>query len=262
MTPVRLGAVGYLNARPMVFGLEQSPLFTIRYDVPSECVRLLHAGDIDVGLVSSIEYLRGDGYQIVPDLAITSRGPVLSVALYTSRPMRDVRSIVMDTSSRTSVALVRVLCARLFRIDPVITSSGPDLSAMLTQGDAALVIGDNALLWNPADIEKIDLGDAWTGLTGLPFVWALWAGRADILGPREVAALKAARDAGASQPDAIAQAFFQDPAEQAVGARYLRDNIKYHLGADERAGLETFYHYAGEIGIAPAFEIGERLRFY
>lgn len=275
MTPVRLGAVGYLNARPMVFGLEQSPLFTIRYDVPSECVRLLHAGDIDVGLVSSIEYLRGDGYRIVPDLAITSRGPVLSVALYTSRPMRDVRSIVMDTSSRTAVALVRVLCARLFRIDPIITSSGPDLSAMLTQGDAALVIGDNALLWNPADVrlmpdvtgatrsvEKIDLGDAWTRLTGLPFVWALWVGRADILGLHEVAALRAARDAGAAQPDAIATAFFQDPAEQAVGARYLRDNIKYHLGPDERAGLETFYHYAGEIGIAPAFEMGERLRFY
>jgi chorismate dehydratase len=275
MTPVRLGAVGYLNARPMVFGLEQSPLFTVRYDVPSECVRLLHAGDIDIGLVSSIEYLRGDDYRIVPDLAITSRGPVLSVALYTARPIRDVRSIVMDTSSRTSVALVRVLCARLFRIEPVITSSGPDLSAMLTEGDAALIIGDNALLWDPADvqlkpdatstqrsIEKIDLGEAWTGLTGLPFVWALWAGRAGALGSKEVAALRAARDAGAAQPEAIARAFFQDAAEQALGARYLRDNIKYHLGPDERAGLEAFYHYAGEIGIAPAFEVGQALRFY
>jgi chorismate dehydratase len=262
MTPVRLGAVGYLNARPMVYGLERSPLFTVRYDVPSECVRLLHAGEIDLGLVSSIEYLRGHEYRIVPDLAITSRGAVLSVALYSGRPMRDVRSIVMDTSSRTSAALVRVLCARLFRIEPVITSSGPDLGAMLTVGDAALIIGDNALLWNPPNIEKIDLGEAWTGLTGLPFVWALWAGRAGALGAREIAALRAARDAGAAQPDTIAKAFFRDAAEQALGARYLRDNIKYHLGPDERAGLEAFYHYAGEIGIAPAFEVGQPFRFY
>ena len=107
MTPVRLGAVGYLNARPLVFGLDRSPRFDLRYDLPSECARLLHAGDVDVGLIPSIEYLRGDSYRIVPDLAITSSGPVRSVALFTTRPIGDVRSILMDTSSRTSVALVQ-----------------------------------------------------------------------------------------------------------------------------------------------------------
>ena len=76
MTPVRLGAVGYLNARPLVFGLDRCPRFTLRYDLPSECARLLHAGDIDLGLIPSIEYLRGDSYRIVPELAIASRGPV------------------------------------------------------------------------------------------------------------------------------------------------------------------------------------------
>ena len=146
--PVRLGAVGYLNARPLVFGLDRSPRFTLRYDLPSECARLLQAGDIDLGLVPSIEYLRDDAYRIVPDLAITSCGPVTSVALYTRRPIGDVRSIVMDTSSRTSVALVRVLCARLFNIQPAIEARRPDLDAMLANGDAALVIGDNALLWD------------------------------------------------------------------------------------------------------------------
>ena len=126
MTRVRLGAVGYLNARPLVFGLERSPRFDLRFDVPSKCAELLHERRIDVGLIPSIEYLRHpagaapDGaaaYRIVPDLAIASRGPVASVALFTTRPMPDVRSIAMDTSSRTSVALVRVLCARHFRID-------------------------------------------------------------------------------------------------------------------------------------------------
>ena len=284
---IRLGAVGYLNARPLVFGLDRSPRFDLRYDLPSECARLLHAGDVDVGLIPSIEYLRGDSYRIVPDLAITSSGPVRSVALFTTRAMKDVRSIVMDTSSRTSVALVRVLCARLFKIQPVIESSGPDLDAMLQRGDAALIIGDKALLAETdtvrrpasagsarrpgragADAEsgkadsilKIDLGDAWTSMTGLPFVWAFWAGRADTLRGDDVAALRAARDAGVEQAEAIAREYFREtPQHRDMGAEYLRDNIKYYLGGNERAGLELFYRYAGEIGVAPPTS---GLRFY
>jgi len=124
---VRLGAVGYLNARPLVWGLERSLRFLLRFDVPSTCASLLHDGAIDIGLIPSIEYLRGGPYAIVPDLAIASRGPVASVLLFTSRPIRDVRSIAMDVSSRTSVALVRVLCAQLFKINPKIEPAGPDL---------------------------------------------------------------------------------------------------------------------------------------
>jgi chorismate dehydratase len=272
MTPVRLGSVGYLNARPLVFGLDRSPRFNLRYDLPSECARLLHAGDIDLGLVPSIEYLRGDSYRIVPDLAIASRGPVASVALFAKRSMPDVRSIVMDTSSRTSVALVRVLCARLFKIEPAIEAHSPDLNAMLARGDAALIIGDKALVWDPdtvrlkpdttyEKIQKIDLGEAWTSMTGLPFVWAFWAGRAGLLTADDIAALQAARNAGVSQSDAVAREYFRDaPEHRDLGARYLRDNIKYYLGADERAGLELFYRYAIEIGVVPPTTGG--LRFY
>lgn len=264
MTPVRLGAVGYLNARPLVFGLDRSPRFDLRYDLPSECARLLHAGDIDLGLIPSIEYLRGDSYRIVPDLAIASCGPVASVALFTTRPMPDVRSIMMDTSSRTSVALVRVLCARLFKIDPAIEAHGPDLDAMLDWGDAALIIGDNALVWargdSRRDIQKIDLGEAWTSMTGLPFVWAFWAGPAGVLSADDVSALQAARDAGIQQSDAIGREYFRDaPQHRDLGARYLRDNIKYYLGAEERAGLALFYRYAAEVGVVPATN---DLRFY
>ncbi len=97
MARVRLGAVEYLNARPLVYGLDDSPRFSLRFDVPSRCADLLHAGDIDLGLIPSIEYLRGPvPYAIVPGLAIASRGPVASVALYTRREPRDVRSIAMD----------------------------------------------------------------------------------------------------------------------------------------------------------------------
>src|SRR5438093_7244253 len=126
--PVRLGAVAYLNARPLVYGLEGMPRFDLRFDLPARCAALLHERAIDVGLIPSIEYLRGGPYRIAPDLAIASRGPVASVALYTTRPIADVRSIALDTSSRTSVALASVLCARRFRIRPALESRAPDLA--------------------------------------------------------------------------------------------------------------------------------------
>jgi chorismate dehydratase len=265
MTPVRLGAVGYLNARPLVFGLDRDPRFEIRYDVPSRCASLLHESAIDVGLIPSIEYQRGADFRIVPDLASASSGQVASVALYTAKPMTDVRTIAMDTSSRTSVALVRVLCARLYHIQPAIEARGPDLADMLARCDAALIIGDNALFHDPPArpangedaaraagpaITKIDLGETWTGMTGLPFVYAFWAGRPDALTADGVSALQGARDAGVARPDELAQAYFSDrPERQAVAARYLRDNIRYHLGGEERAGLELFYRYAAEAGV-------------
>src|SRR5512134_3579848 len=107
MKPIHLGSVGYLNARPLVYGLElRSDLFTVRFDVPSKCAALLHEGSIDVGMIPSIEYLRGPGYLIVPGLAIASNGPVASVALFSTTPVEQVRSIAVDTSSRTSSALL------------------------------------------------------------------------------------------------------------------------------------------------------------
>ena len=282
MRQIRLGAVAYLNARPLVFGLDRSPRFALRYDVPSECARRLHEGAIDLGLIPSIEYVNDAGYRIVPDVAVASRGPVASVALFATRPVRDLRSIAMDTSSRTSAALVRVLCARLFKIQPEIVAMAPDLHAMLRRYDAAVLIGDNALLLEtgtlqldpdtavePAAtkeaavetrVEKVDLGEAWTTLTGMPFVWAFWAGRPAALTAEEACALQEARDEGVRHPDAIARSYFPgSPERQALAARYLRDNIKYYLGAEERAALEQFYRYAAEGGVVSRTEI---LRFY
>ena len=261
---VRLGAVGYLNARPLVYRLDQSPNFSLRFDIPARCAELLHAGDIDVGLIPSIEYLRGGPFAIVPGLAIASRGPVTSVMLYTTRPIEAVRSIAMDTSSRTSVALVRVLCAKLFKIQPALEPLGPDLNAMLSRCDAALMIGDNALFQSPvisrqSPVEVIDLGQAWTGLTGLPFVYAFWAGKPGVLTAAHVKELQDARDRGLAEAETVAREYLKDaPERQALGARYLRDNIKYYFGDDEQAGLELFYRYAAEIGVAPA----GTLRFY
>jgi chorismate dehydratase len=271
---VRLGAVGYLNARPLVHGLERNPAFSVRYDVPSECARLLHEGTIDLGLIPSIEFLRGGPYSIVPDLAIASNGAVASVALYTTRSVSDIRSIALDTDSRTSVALVRVLCARVFKVKATFTTHAPDLKAMLEVCDAALIIGDNALFsetrapragdGRPVEplenVQKIDLGSAWKEMTGLPFVYAFWAGRAKAVGTSEVSVLQRARDVGLTQAEAISREYFpQSPERQAIGARYLRDNIKYFLGETEQAGLRAFYRYAAEVGAVPS---AAELSFY
>ena len=301
MTRVRLGAVGYLNARPHVFGLDRIPRFALRFDVPSQCAALLHDGEVDVGLIPSIEYLRGN-YAIVPDVAIASRGPVSSVMLYTTRPIGEVRSIALDTSSRTSVALTRVLCAREFHIQPRFEPHGPDLESMLAHNDAALIIGDQALfadtspftvhgrqltaLQEPSTaslqrstdsqdstdcqlstvncelpaLERIDLGEVWTRMTGLPFVYAFWAGRPEALTPHDVLVLQQARDAGVDRIGEICRQNFPGaPARQEVGARYLRDNIKYHLGPAERAGLELFHRYAAEAHVVTE---SRELRFY
>lgn len=261
MSRVSLGAVGYLNARPLVSGLDASPRFALRFDVPSRCADLLHQGSIDVGLIPSIEYHgtsgsgTADEYRIVPDLAIASRGPVASVMLYARRDIADVRSIALDTSSRTSVALTRVLCANALRISPRFEPQGPDLRAMLDRADAALLIGDNALFLEDETLEHmsvnvIDLGETWTRTTGLPFVWAFWAGRPAALTADDVRALAAARDDGVARMEELARDYSPgDARRQALGARYLRDNIRYHLGEDERAGLELFYRYALETGV-------------
>lgn len=259
---VRLGAVGYLNARPLVYGLERDAEFDVRYDIPSECARLLHARDTDIGLIPSIEHLRGPRpYTLVPGAAVTSRGPVASVAVYTRREPREIRSIAMDSSSRTSVALATILLRREFGIAPEPLSMAPDLDRMLASADAALLIGDTALFIDPPpSVEKLDLGALWLRSTGLPFVYAFWAGWPDAVTPEQVDRLQRARDEGVAQADDVARAYYSgEPDRQAVARRYLRDNIRYMLGADELAGLEAFYRYATELGLV---EYDGSLRFY
>jgi chorismate dehydratase len=259
---VRLGAVGYLNARPLVYGLEsQTERFELRYDVPSECSRLLHAHEIDLGMIPSIEYLRGpELYRIVPDLGIVSDGDVASVALYSRVPLTAVRRIGLDTSSRTSAGLTRVLCREAWGIDPVFENVPPDVAATVEGCDAALLIGDPALFLDHevAGLTKIDLGAEWTRLTGLPFVWAFWAGRVGAVDAAAVAALQAARDQGTRESDQIAEAYCGS-AKAEVCRRYLRENIKYRLGDRETQGLRRYYDLAATHGVVDS---RGRVEFY
>jgi len=266
MTPIRLGAVAYLNARPLVHGLEQRPdLFVLEFDPPSRCAVRLHEHSIDVGMIPTIEYCRGPEYRIVPGTGIVSDGPVASVALFTRKPLDAIATIAADTSSRTSNALLRILCAERFGISPDFRPMLPDAERMLTECDAALIIGDPALFLDPADlasrlsgpqgpdsgIQKIDLGEQWTAMTGLPFVWAFWAGRPDALDVRAVQVLLQARDAGVRASDQLA-ADYCGPDRAAVGKAYLRENIQYQLGEREEAGLRRYYSLAAKYGLIDA----------
>jgi len=253
--PVRLGAVGYLNARPLTWALDRDPeRWHVRYDLPSVCSELLQRGEVDVGLVPSIEYLQASEYLMVPGVAIGSFGPVASVALYSRMSLDAVRTIALDTSSRTSVALVKVLCQHRFRITPVFVPHGPDLKAMTHTCDAALLIGDPALEVDHSrlGLRKTDLGSEWTAMTGLPFVYAGWTGRPGAVGAADVHALQKAGEEGSRSPEAIAAEYAHDDAvARARAESYLRDNVKYRFGPQEIAGLQLFLDYAADLGVAP-----------
>ena len=252
---VHLGAVSYLNTKPLVYGLDQRPdLFTVRFDVPAQCAALLHAGTVDVGLIPAIEYVRGD-YAIAPGVAIGSDGPVASVAVFSRVPVDRISTIALDVSSRTSVALTRVLCATRWGIAPTLVTAEPDLEAMLSRADAALVIGDPALSIDAEahGLLKIDLGTEWQELTGLPFVYAMWCGRAGVLSQVHVEALNAARDRGLAHLAEIARDYADgDAAAEAQAFSYLRDNLKHQLGEREAAGLRRFYELAAKVGVVDA----------
>ena len=225
------------------------------------CAALLHAGEIDVGMIPSIEYLRGSvPYRVVPDLGITSDGAVASVAVFSRVEIGRIRTIGVDTSSRTSAGLTAVLCREAWNIDPVFEPMPPERASRVDGCDAALVIGDPALFLDHerAGLLKIDLGVEWRRLTGLPFVWAFWAGREGALEPDHLEALRTARDSGVAASDAIAHAYC-GAQRSALCRRYLRENIKYRLGSREIAGVEHYFELAAKHGVVSR---PERLTLY
>jgi chorismate dehydratase len=255
---VRLGAVSYLNAAPHVHGLDGDPAFRLEREVPSRVARRLHAGEVDLGLVPSIEYAFGD-YAIVPGVAIASRGPVRSVCLFHHGPLERVRRVALDTSSRTSAALVRVLLHERLGRQPQYVPMGPNLVDMLAVADAALLIGDPALD-HEGDAACLDLGQEWLERTGLPFVFAFWAGRPGAVGSAGVRRLQEALASGLGALPAIAAAHAGgDPRRAAKYEAYLRENIVFRLGEEEQEGLREFYRRAHALSLIPAVP---ELRFH
>jgi chorismate dehydratase len=249
-TTVRLGAVSYLNVEPIIHGLDRDPRFTLLREVPSRVAERLHAGEIDLGTIPSIEYAFGD-YAIVPGIAIGSRGPVRSVNLYHTLPVANLRRVALDTSSRTSVALLKVLLRERLGRDPEYVEMAPSLDRMLGAADGALLIGDPAL-YLEGSVAHLDLGLAWQQATGLPFVYAFWAGRRGAVDALGVAALQAALESGLRAVRQISEAYAgQGGGHARTNETYLTEHIQFDLGAAEQEGLREFYRRAFALGLIP-----------
>lgn len=252
---VRLGAVQYLNTKPLVHGLA-GPGVSLEYDLPSRLADRLAAGDLDVALVPSIEFFRGDAYRLVSDACIGCRGAVMSVKVFfRTRPDR-VERLLVDEGSRTSVALARLLLAERCGVAPEIGILPIDADASSTPADAVLLIGDRAIRAPKGAFQHVwDLGDEWCRWTGLPFVFAVWAARRDVPETTLRAIepiLGRARDAGRANLASIAAAE-AGPHGLSVPQclSYLRDNLHYDLGLHERAALALFHERASALSLAP-----------
>jgi chorismate dehydratase len=263
-TRLLVGAVNYLNTRPLVYQLESlAPDVDVAFDLPSRLADGLAAGDYDVALVPSIEVLREPSYTVVSDACIACRGPVLSVKLFSRVPIPQIQTLALDEGSRTSVALCRILLARRFDVEPRLAGLPIGASLHDTSADAVLLIGDRAIHSPPGRYHEVwDLGDEWTRWTGLPFVFAMWTARSGAALGGLAAALEKARDLGLEHVEEIA-------AEEAPGlgltrpecVRYLRDLLHFYLGSEEREGLARFSEMAGELGLIgkePAVECLDR----
>ena len=250
LAPFRVGSVGYLNAVPLTRGLEEE----VHYTTPSKLAEMLRRDELDAALVSVVEVLFNDRYDILDGIAIASLGEVKSVLLAHRRPLEEVREVFCDTASLTSVELVRVLLAERGLKPEFKALPSYDFAAL---PDYALLIGDRALdlLLGPHEHEIWDLGAAWYELTKLPFVYAVWALRRGVENGALRRQLREARDFGLDTLDAIIRS--RTDYDQDFCQDYLGWHIHYHLGSDEKRGLEKFIEllrrHGGRIVFAPRF---------
>jgi len=268
-----------LNTAPLVWGFTNGPLagkYDLSFTVPSQCAEALRAGTADIAIIPAIEYQRIPSLVVLPDLAIASQNRVRSLLIIAKKPIEQVRSIALDHSSRSTQALTRILAAEHWNIDPEFSETEPDLSAMLERADAALLIGDPALRIAVA-IEKkstvspqgravcqaatfgipgaeifhvYDVVGEWRKYSSLPAVMAVWAARAEVVSAEVLADFSASRDFGLSQLSAISlEASHELELPQPTLESYLRQNIDFSLGEENRRGLERYFHEAAKLGL-------------
>lgn len=253
---MRIGAVSYLNTKPLVYGLaELAPRAEVVFDVPSRLADDLAAGKLEVALIPSVEFFQNPpDYAIISDACIGCRGPVLSVKLLSRVPMDKIRTLALDDGSRTSVALVRILLKERYSLSPRLLPFPLGVAAENVAADAVLMIGDRAMHPPAGFFHEWDLGEEWCRWADLPFVFAMWVARKEALpelGEIELA-LSRARDAGVANLEKIAEresASVGLTCEQCLS--YLRDNLYFYLGHREQRGLQLFREHAMRLGLAP-----------
>ncbi len=245
--PVRIGAVSYLNTKPLIFGLEEAlgERDRLSLALPSRLATELASGDIDIGLIPVFEYFQHPEYKIVSDAVIACRGPVWSVRVFFRCEPCQVKTLALDEGSRTSAALSKVLFHQRFGYVPNTIPLKMTDEPMSALADAVLVIGDRAMhpeSFRPAFRSDWDLGQAWFEETGLPFVFAMWVARNSSFAQEEwKLTLEHTRDLGLSHVRDIACSAakkYQLTVEQCED--YLTHYIRFFLRADELAGLQEF----------------------
>jgi len=247
----RVCAVSFLNTTPLVWGMLHGPqygIFELDFRLPSGCAEQLVSGAADIGLIPSFELTKQD-LEIISGVGIACHGAVRSILLVSSRAASEIRTLAVDSSSRTSVQLARIILNRRYGVEPVITAHTPDLDAMLKAADAALIIGDPALRIEPVGLpyRVYDLGTEWVEMTGLPMVFAVWAGRRASLTPPVAEAFRESCRYGLARIEEIVAA---ESPRRGFSARlvreYLTNHIVHELGPRDYQGMELFLRYARE----------------
>ncbi|HET6532932.1 MAG TPA: menaquinone biosynthesis protein [Actinoplanes sp.] len=264
----RVGHIQFLNCLPIYWGLMRSGALLdvdLHKDTPDRLNAALVAGDLDVGPISLVEYLRNaDELVLLPNLAVGSDGPVLSVNLVSTRPLPELdrRPVALGSTSRTGVLLAQMLLAERYGADPEYFRCPPDLAEMLMEADAGVLIGDPALramYEAPArGLQVVDLGQEWRDWTGLPMVFAVWAARKEfaLANPGVVKdvheAFRRSRDLCLTELDTVAESAARwEPFDAATLAAYFR-TLDFSLGERQVAGLREFARRAAARGDAPA----------
>jgi chorismate dehydratase len=253
---IRISLVNYLNSAPLGWAFLHGPLkgkFEVISSLPAKCADQLAEREVEIGLIPSIEFQRIPDLQIIPDVAIASLAEVRSILLIKPKGMQKISSVALDTSSRTSVALTKVLLHAKMKIRPQFVPHEPDLNAMLKRCDAALLIGDAALRVRLEEYDVLDLAAEWAQWQQRPFVCAFWACRSDVQLPSDlIATFQEAKKWGLEQRHEIASVYSKSlnlPAPFLES--YLLYNIDYDLGPRHIEGLEKFYHLALQQGLIP-----------
>lgn len=281
MSKPRISIVEFLNTAPLVWGFTDGPLkgrYDLSFTVPSMCAEALKRGSVDIAIIPAIEYQRMDGVVVLPGMSVAAKGAVRSILVLSKKPIELAKRIALDTSSRSSVALVQLLCRNYWGISPEFVNVEPDPEKMLANADAALLIGDPALkiavqmemmvnrtpsangcCAGDTDEQIVkgvdtlfvyDIAYQWRELTALPCVLALWVARREAVTPKLVEDFEASKAYGLAHLKDIAEgASLKLDLPAATLERYLRENIDYSLDAENLAGLKLYYERAAEAGL-------------
>lgn len=244
-----MGAVSYFNTTPLVWGMLHGPqreLVDLSFSLPSVCAQQIERGTTQIGLVPVAEVAR-QSLEIVPGVGISCLGVVRSILLFSRVPFRQIRTLAADSSSRTSVQLARVILRERYGVEPRIATFEPELSAMMKQADAALIIGDPALRISPEETPYawLDLGEEWFRLTQLPMVFAVWAGKPGLpVSELHELTMQSYEFGKANLAQIVASEFAKRGISRELADDYLRRYIRFEIGAREQLGLEAFSELA------------------